>query len=174
MVARVVETVCMRAGYMTFVYNTDEDSEHEDDPPMMRMQRVAGMILISTRSDAAHGRWLMGASGVPTVLFGPAVEGTPSTSSSLDDAERAGSPRPSSLGFSATGGSRSSPAGRRAGRAHQDRPGIGARDARGHGIEPTREDLILPAEFMQERAFELSRALLTRPDPPTATSRSAT
>ena len=33
----------MAAGYMTFVYNTDEDSEHEMQIlKMMRMQRVAG------------------------------------------------------------------------------------------------------------------------------------
>ena len=49
-VARVVEHICLAAGYMTFVYNTDEDSEHEMRIlKMMRMQSVAGLILISTR-----------------------------------------------------------------------------------------------------------------------------
>ena len=59
-VARVTETVCMAAGYMTFVYNTGEDPDHEMQIlKMMRMQRVAGLILISTRSDAEHGARLM-------------------------------------------------------------------------------------------------------------------
>ena len=56
---------------MTFIYNTDEDSDHEMHIlKMMRMQRVAGLILISTRSDAAHGARLMAEIGVPTVLMG--------------------------------------------------------------------------------------------------------
>ena len=32
-VARVVENACLAAGYMTFVYNTDEDTEHEMQHP---------------------------------------------------------------------------------------------------------------------------------------------
>ena len=45
---------------MTFVYNTDEDTNHEMRIlKMMRMQRVAGLILISTRSDVRHGRRLL-------------------------------------------------------------------------------------------------------------------
>ena len=35
--ARVVETECLKAGYMTFVYNTDEDTEHE--MRILRMMR---------------------------------------------------------------------------------------------------------------------------------------
>jgi DNA-binding LacI/PurR family transcriptional regulator len=77
-VARVAETVCMAAGYMTFVYNTDEDSDHEMHIlRMMRTQRVAGLILISTRSDAEHGARLMAEINVPTVLLGSSVEGVP-------------------------------------------------------------------------------------------------
>ena len=56
-VAQVVEKECLQAGYMTFVYNTDEDTNHEIRIlRMMRMERVAELILISTRSDARHGR----------------------------------------------------------------------------------------------------------------------
>src|SRR4029079_18532448 len=55
-VARITERACMAAGYMTFVYNTNEDAEREMQIlKMMHMQRVAGLILNSTRSDAAHG-----------------------------------------------------------------------------------------------------------------------
>ena len=61
--ARVVEKECLQAGYMTFVYNTDEDTNHEIRIlRMMRMERVAGLILISTRSDARHGRRLANSS----------------------------------------------------------------------------------------------------------------
>ena len=58
--ARVVENECLKAGYMTFVYNTDEDTDHEMRIlRMMRMQQRAGLILISTRSDIRHGRRLL-------------------------------------------------------------------------------------------------------------------
>jgi DNA-binding LacI/PurR family transcriptional regulator len=53
--ARVAERECLRAGYMTFVYNTDEDTNHEMRIlKMMRMERVAGFILISTLGRAAR------------------------------------------------------------------------------------------------------------------------
>jgi DNA-binding LacI/PurR family transcriptional regulator len=54
---------------------------------MMRMQRVAGLILISTRSDIEHGARLMAEIAVPTVLMGSVVLGTPYDSVSLDDVE---------------------------------------------------------------------------------------
>ena len=73
---------------MTFVYNTDEDTDHEVRIlRMMRMQRVAGLILISTRSDARHGRRLMAEIHVPTVLMGSLVAGTPFDAVALDDVE---------------------------------------------------------------------------------------
>jgi DNA-binding LacI/PurR family transcriptional regulator len=86
--ARVVENECLRAGYMTFVYNTDEDTEHEMRIlRMMRMQSVAGLILISTRSDIEHGARLMAEIAVPTVLMGSVVRGAPYDGVSLDDVE---------------------------------------------------------------------------------------
>ena len=84
--ARVVENECLRAGYMTFVYNTDEDSDHEMRIlRMMRMQQVAGLILISTSPDAHHGKRLMAEVEVPTVLMGSRVDDTPFDFVSLDD-----------------------------------------------------------------------------------------
>jgi DNA-binding LacI/PurR family transcriptional regulator len=86
--ARVVEKECLQAGYMTFVYNTDEDTNHEIRIlRMMRMERVAGLILISTRSDARHGRRLQQEIHVPTVLMGSAVAGAPYDFVALDDVE---------------------------------------------------------------------------------------
>jgi LacI family transcriptional regulator len=84
--ARVVETECLKAGYMTFVYNTDEDTEHEMRIlRMMRSERVAGLILIATRSDFRHGRRLMAEINVPTVLMGSLVARTPYDCVALDD-----------------------------------------------------------------------------------------
>jgi len=84
--ARIVEKECLHAGYMTFVYNTDEDTDHEMRIlRMMRMERVAGLILISTRSDARHGRRLQQEIHVPTVLMGSAVSGAPYDFVALDD-----------------------------------------------------------------------------------------
>ena len=86
--ARVVEKECLQAGYMTFVYNTDEDTNNEIRIlRMMRMERVAGIILISTRSDARHGRRLQQEIHVPTVLMGSAVADAPYDFVALDDVE---------------------------------------------------------------------------------------
>ena len=85
-VASVVENVCFAAGYMTFIYNTDEDPDHEMKIlRMMRTQRVAGLLLISTRSDARHGARLMAEINVPTIFMGSAVAGTPFDLVALDD-----------------------------------------------------------------------------------------
>lgn len=77
-VAREVENVCLNAGYMTVVYSTGQDFERESQVlAMMRMQRVAGLIVIPTRSDADHGSHLVGQIHVPTVLLDMYVEGLP-------------------------------------------------------------------------------------------------
>lgn len=166
MVARVIETVCMRAGYMTFVYNTDEDVDHEMRIlRMMRMQRVAGLILISTRSDAEHGRRLMEAINVPTVLFGSDVEGTPFDVITLDDAEAS---RLAIDHLAALGHRRIAiVAGREGVSTHHERLASALAAMRRHGIEPD-AGLVVPADFMQERAFDAAKALLARRDPPTA------
>lgn len=166
MVARVIETVCMKAGYMTFVYNTDEDIDHEMRIlRMMRMQRVAGMILISTRSDAEHGRRLMAAINVPTVLFGSNVEATPFDVITLDDekASRLAIDHLVALGHRRI----AIVAGREGVSTHHDRLAAALAALRRHGIEPD-AGLIVPADFKQERAYEAGRQLLSRRDPPTA------
>jgi LacI family transcriptional regulator len=75
-VARVVETQCLTAGYMAAVYSTSEDFELEAKVlQMMRHHRVAGLIIIPTRSDAAHGARLRSQIYVPTILLDSYVEG---------------------------------------------------------------------------------------------------
>lgn len=166
MVARVIETVCMKAGYMTFVYNTDEDPEHEMHIlQMMRMQRVAGMILISTRSDAAHGRRLMAAINVPTVLFGSYVHDTPFDVITLDD-QKAGAlaiDHLVELGHRRIG----IIAGRPGVSTHDERLAACTQALAGHGIKLD-NDLIIMADFVQQLAFEGGQKLLARRDPPTA------
>ena len=76
---------------------------------MMRMQRVAGLILISTRSDAAHGARLMAEINVPTVLRGCYVEGVPFDIVTMDEV-RAGTSQRNISSISAIAGSPFSPA----------------------------------------------------------------
>ena len=77
-VAREIENICLTAGYMTVVYSTGQDPERESQVlKMMRVQRVAGLIVIPTRSDAEHGSHLVDKIHVPTVLLDMFVEGLP-------------------------------------------------------------------------------------------------
>lgn len=75
-VARIIENVCLSAGYLSMVFSTGQDSEREDHIlRMLRQQRVAGLVIIPTRSDSEHGRRLMADIHVPTVLLDMLVEG---------------------------------------------------------------------------------------------------
>jgi DNA-binding LacI/PurR family transcriptional regulator len=164
--ARVVENECLSAGYMTFVYNTDEDSDHEMRIlRMMRMQRVAGLILISTRSDARHGRRLMAEIDVPTVLMGSLVAGTPYDVVSLDDVE---------AGFIATdrlldlGHRRVAVIGGRRGVSSHEERLKGCRLAMKRRGLPPPDDLVCLARFNTALAYEETKRLMGLPSPPSA------
>jgi DNA-binding LacI/PurR family transcriptional regulator len=165
-VARVVENVCLGAGYMTFVYNTDEDSDHEMQIlKMMRMQRVAGLILISTRSDAQHGARLMAEIGVPTVLMGSHVGGTPFDIITLDDvkAGRLAMSRLLDLGHR-----RIAVMAGRSGVSTNEERLEGCRVAFAErGLAFGNVEIVL-ANFSEERAFEETRRLVSRRERPTA------
>ena len=164
--ARVVETECLKAGYMTFVYNTDEDTEHEMRIlRMMRSQRVAGLILISTRSDSRHGRRLMAEINVPTVLMGSSVAGAPYDFVALDDvaAGRMAAGRLLELGHRrilVIGG----------------RPGVSSHESRLNGCRMAfkergldlAEDHVGLARFTAARAYEETCRRMSAPSPPTA------
>ena len=84
--ARVIENVCLSAGYMSMVYSTGQDPERENQIlKIMRQQRVAGLIIIPTKSDAAHGDRLRTAIHVPAVLLDMYVEGLPYDVVKLDN-----------------------------------------------------------------------------------------
>ncbi len=75
-VARIIENVCLNAGYLSMVFSTGQDSERENHIlRMLRQQRVAGLIIIPTRSDLEHGQRLKREIHVPTVLLDMFVEG---------------------------------------------------------------------------------------------------
>ena len=87
-VARVVESVCLNAGYMAAVYSTSEDFDRETQIlHMMQLQRVAGILIIPTRSDVSHGKKLLSEIHVPTVLLDSFVDGMPHDVVKLDNVE---------------------------------------------------------------------------------------
>jgi LacI family transcriptional regulator len=158
-VARVIETVCLAAGYMTFVYNTDEDADHEMHIlKMMRQQRVAGLILISTRSDAEHGARLMAEINVPTVLLGSHVEGVPFDEITLDEVRAGQLAVGYLLGLEHR---RIAVIGGRKGVSTADERLEGCRLAFvEHGLSLP-DELILPGNFSQTQAFESTRRIMS-------------
>ncbi len=85
-VAKIVESACLEAGYMAAVYSTSEDYDRERQIlAMMRVQRVAGLIIIPTRSDPEHGARLAEQIHVPTILLDSFVLGLPYDVVKLDN-----------------------------------------------------------------------------------------
>ena len=77
-VAREVENYCFARGFVSVVFSTGQDASHEGEVlKMMRMHRVAGLVIIPTRSDAEHGAKLKQMIHVPSVLLDMHVEGLP-------------------------------------------------------------------------------------------------
>ncbi|MDB5561156.1 MAG: Transcriptional regulator [Hyphomicrobiales bacterium] len=164
--ARVVENICLAAGYMSVVYSTGEDSERENQIlKMMRMQRVAGLIIIPSASDAEHGARLNAEIHVPTVLLDSFVENMPHDVVKLDNvkATRIAMDYLIELGHQRIG-------------ILAGRHGIATSDDRLQGcIEalqaaglPIADDLIYEAKFQRNDAYEGALQLMSRPDRPTA------
>lgn len=165
-VAKVVESACLAAGYMDAVYSTSEDYDRERQIlEMMRRQRVAGLIIIPTRSDAEHGARLAEQIHVPTVLLDSFVTGLPYDVIKLDNiaAGRLATEHLISLGhrrIAVTTGRPNIVTG-------EDRLTgyLQALDAHGIPVEPR---LLIEGRFDQATAYELTLRLLHEPDPPTA------
>lgn len=84
--ARVIENVCLTAGYLSVVYSSGQDENRENQIlRMMRQQRVAGLIIVPTQSHAEHGRYLAQEIHVPTVLLDMPVEGLTYNAVKLDN-----------------------------------------------------------------------------------------
>lgn len=165
-VAREVENVCLAAGYTSVVYSTGQDAERESQVlKMMRVQRVAGLIVIPTRSDAAHGAALVGQIHVPTVLLDMYVEGLPYDVIKTDNIEagRIATEHLLSLGHRRIG-------------IVVGIPGLATSDDRYAGYRKAYEDrglvpdpaLALPGDFDQQTAHEMGMKLLAMKPRPTA------
>lgn len=165
-VARIIENVCLGAGYMSVVYSTGQDSTRENQIlKMMRQQRVAGLIVIPTRSDAEHGERLNAEIHVPTVLLDMYVEGLGYDVVKLDNvmATRLATDYLIGLGhrriavFTGIAGLATS----------EDRL-RGYLDAHAaHGV-PIDGSLLLRGDFEQALAFESTMEVMRRQSPPTA------
>ena len=165
-IAREIENVCLRAGYTTVVYSTGQDAERESQVlTMMRVQRVGGLIVIPTRSDAAHGSRLVGQIHVPTVLLDMYVEGLPYDVIKTDNVAAGRLATEHLLGL-----------GHRRIAIITGIPGLATSDDRQAGYEaalaergvPLDRDLIVPGHFDQDGARNATAALLALPEPPTA------
>jgi len=89
-IARIIETRSLAAGYMAFVYNSDEDPKREEEIlRMMHMQRIAGLILTPAASSAEHGAKLAKHLKVPTILLDRHVTGTDYEAVLLDNRQAA-------------------------------------------------------------------------------------
>jgi LacI family transcriptional regulator len=165
-IAREIENVCLRAGYTTVVYSTGQDAERESQVlTMMRVQRVAGLIVIPTRSDAAHGNRLVGQIHVPTVLLDMYVEGLPYDVIKTDNIEagRLATEHLLSLGHRRIALISGIP-----GLATSDDRQAGyeaAMVAGGVSLDPA---LVMPGQFDQDGARRATTALLALAEPPTA------
>jgi DNA-binding LacI/PurR family transcriptional regulator len=165
-VAREVENVCLSAGYTTVVYSTGQDAVRESQVlTVMRMQRVAGLIVIPTRSDAAHGANLVNQIHVPTVLLDMYVEGLPYEVIKTDNVEagRLATDHLLSLGHRRIGMIVGIP-----GLATSDDRYAGFAKAHAdHGVTID-ESLVVAGDFDQQRSHQAALSLLTHANPPTA------
>lgn len=165
-VAREVENVCLAAGYTSVVYSTGQDAERESQVlKMMRVQRVAGLIVIPTRSDAEHGAALVDQIHVPTVLLDMYVEGLPYDVIKTDNIEagRIATEHLLSLGHRRIGIIVGIP-----GLATSDDRYAGYRKAfADRGLTPD-PDLALPGDFDQKTAHDMGLELLALKPRPTA------
>src|SRR4051794_31893148 len=165
-VAREVENICLAAGYMSVVYSTGQDSERESQVlKMLRVERIAGLIIIPTRSDAAHGARLVDQIKVPTVLLDMFVEGLPYDVIKTDNVEagRLAADHLLSLGHKRIG-------------IIVGIPGLATSDDRlagyikahaEHGV-PLKSGLQAIGNFDQQEAHDRAIEMLKRPNRPTA------
>jgi DNA-binding LacI/PurR family transcriptional regulator len=164
--ARIIENVCLSAGYMSMVYSSRQDPERESQIlKMMRQQRVAGLIIIPTASDAQQGDRLRAEIHVPTVLLDMYVEGLPYDVIKLDNvrATRLATEHLIGLGhrrIAVTTGI--------AGLATSEDRLAGYLEAHAaHGI-PIDRGLLLRGDFDQQLAFDSVIEVMQSAAPPTA------
>ena len=163
--AKVTERACLAAGYMTFVYDTGEDTDSEMQIiRRMRSQSVSGLILVPTRSDAAHGRRLAAEIDVPSVLLDSYVDGVAFDAFTLDNM-RAGDLATRHL--IELGHKRIAiVAGRRGVSTAEERLAGCQQALRSFGIA-ARDRIVVDGNFSQSQAYETTRKVLSARRPPT-------
>lgn len=165
-VAREAENVCLAAGYTTVVYSTGQDAARESQVlTMMRVQRVAGLIVIPTRSDTAHGAALVDQIHVPTVLLDMQVEGLPYDVVKTDNVEagRLATDHLIGLGHRRIGMVVGIPGLATSDDRHAGY--LGAHQQAGVEVDPR---LAIPGFFDQATSHDAVEQLLNLPLPPTA------
>lgn len=165
-VAKVVESACLNADYMAAVYSTSEDHDREQQIlTMMRMQRVEGLIIIPTRSDAEHGARMIDKIHVPTILLDSFIDGLPYDVIKLDNiaAGRIATEHLISLGhkrIAVTAGRNNIVTG-------EDRLAGYMQAHAAHGL-PVDPGLLLEGRFDQALAHDSTIWRMREPNPPTA------
>jgi DNA-binding LacI/PurR family transcriptional regulator len=164
-VAQVVESACLKAGYLAAVYSTNEDFDRERQIlRMMRAQRVAGLIIISTRTDFEHGEQLAEQVHVPAILLDSHVMGLPYDVVKLDNvlAARLATDYLLDLGhrrIAVVTGRANTSTGEDRLRGYLD-----AHAARNLPVEPA---LQVQGQFLQSVAYQSTLALMRSDSPPT-------
>ena len=165
-IARIIENVCLSSGYLSVVYSTGQDGVRESQVlRMMRQQRVAGLIIVPTCSDAEHGRRLRTEIHVPTLLLDMSVEGLGFDVVKLDNvhATRIATEHLIGLGHQRIGVLTGI-----AGLVTSEDRLQGYLDAhQTAGIEVD-TTLLLPGDFEQTTAFNSVKYIMRRSRPPTA------
>jgi LacI family transcriptional regulator len=165
-VAREVENICLAKGLTTVVFSTGQDALRESRVlTMMRLQRVAGLIVIPTRSDAQHGAALVDQIHVPTVLLDMQVEGLPFDVVKTDNVEagRLATEHLIGLGHRRIGMVVGIP-----GLATSDDRHAGYLAAHRQAGIPVDAQLVVPGMFDQAASHDAVESLLNLLDPPTA------
>lgn len=165
-IARIVETVCLASGYLSVVYSTGQDGARENQIlRMMRQQRVAGLLIVPTRSDAEHGHRLAMEIHVPTLLLDMRVEGLGFDVVKLDNVRAA---RMATEHLIALGHRRIGVLTGLAGLLTSEDRLQGYLDAFKAAGLAVEDSLLLQGDYEKETAFASVTSLMSGPQPPTA------
>ena len=165
-IARVVEDRSLAAGYMAFVYNTNEDLVREEKIlAMMRGQRVAGVILAPAASSAPHGDKLRQHLDVPIVLVDRDVEGTNFEAVVLNNRQAARMAAEYLLRF---GHRRIAIVAGREGVSSADQRLEGCCEALVESGVPIDPDLVLRGDYNQEQALHVTQRVMSSLNHPSA------
>ncbi len=164
--AKAVETRANAAGYSVILANTDEDPARELELlNLMRVQRVAGILLAPSGFDDAYRAALARFADMPLVMVDRFLPDMPFDSVIVDNLAAAQSVTDYLLRL-----------GHRRIAIVSGRPHVSTAEQRLRGFRETlqaagvRHDpaLAMTADFRIETAYDAVQALLSRPEPPTA------